>query len=55
MYHWLQLFSEEMKETSLMQWLAVILGVAEVLFAFYDNIWLYPPVLQAPSLQYTCC
>jgi nicotinamide mononucleotide transporter len=42
MHHWLQLFSEQMKETSLLQWLAVILGVAEVLFAFYDNIWLYP-------------
>jgi len=25
-----------------MQWLAVVLGVAEVLFAIYDNIWLYP-------------
>jgi len=42
MHHWLQLFSEQIKETGLMQWLAVALGVAEVLFAIYDNIWLYP-------------
>ncbi|MFI5136385.1 MAG: nicotinamide riboside transporter PnuC [Sphingobacteriales bacterium] len=42
MHHWLQLFSEQIKETSLLQWLAVVLGVAEVLFALYDNIWLYP-------------
>ena len=42
MHHWLQLLSEQIKETGLMQWLAVVLGVAEVLFAIYDNIWLYP-------------
>ncbi|MBB3054779.1 nicotinamide riboside transporter PnuC [Mucilaginibacter gotjawali] len=42
MHHWIELFNEQIKETSLLQWLAVILGVAEVLFALYDNIWLYP-------------
>jgi nicotinamide mononucleotide transporter len=42
MHHWTALLSEQIKETSLLQWLAVILGVAEVLFALYDNIWLYP-------------
>lgn len=42
MHHWTELLSEQIKETSLLQWLAVILGVAEVLFALYDNIWLYP-------------
>ncbi len=39
---WIHLFMEQMKETSFWQWLAVILGVAEVTFALYDNIWLYP-------------
>ncbi|MDR3697763.1 nicotinamide riboside transporter PnuC [Mucilaginibacter sp.] len=42
MHHWTELLSEQIKETSLLQWLAVILGVAEVLFALYDHIWLYP-------------
>ena len=42
MQHWLALFMEQIKETSLLQWLAVVLGVAEVLFALRDNIWLYP-------------
>jgi len=42
MHHWTELLNEQIKETSLLQWLAVILGVAEVLFALYDNIWLYP-------------
>jgi nicotinamide mononucleotide transporter len=39
---WIHLFMEQMKETSFWQWLAVILGVAEVIFALYDKIWLYP-------------
>ena len=42
MQQWVTLFLEQIKETSLLQWLAVILGVAEVLFAMRDNIWLYP-------------
>jgi nicotinamide mononucleotide transporter len=42
MHQWITLFTEQMKETSLLQWLAVILGVAEVLLALRDNIWLYP-------------
>src|ERR1700739_97997 len=42
MHHWTELFNAQIKETSLLQWLAVILGVAEVLFALDDNIWLYP-------------
>jgi len=42
MHHWLQLFVEQAKATTALEWLAVILGVAEVMFALYDNIWLYP-------------
>ena len=36
------LFMEQIKETTWVQWLAVALGVAEVLLARKNNIWLYP-------------
>lgn len=42
MQHWVTLFEEQIRETTLLQWLAVLLGVAEVLFARMNNIWLYP-------------
>lgn len=42
MQHCVTLFEEQIRETSLLQWLAVLLGVAEVLFARGNNIWLYP-------------
>lgn len=31
-----------MQQTTLLEWLAVILGVAEVLLARVNNVWLYP-------------
>ena len=37
-----QLFVQQIAETDLLQWLAVGLGVAEVLLARADKIWLYP-------------
>ena len=42
MQHWITLFEEQIKETTWLQWLAVLLGVAEVLLARVNNIWLYP-------------
>ena len=42
MQHWITLFEEQIRETTLLQWLAVLLGVAEVLFARVNKIWLYP-------------
>ena len=42
MQHWITLFEEQIKETTWLQWMAVLLGVAEVLFARVNNIWLYP-------------
>jgi nicotinamide mononucleotide transporter len=42
MHNWLELLSGQIKDTTFLQWLAVVLGVAEVLFALYDKIWLYP-------------
>jgi nicotinamide mononucleotide transporter len=42
LHHWLQLFIEQFHETTLWEWAAVLLGVAEVLLAKVNNIWLYP-------------
>lgn len=42
MHHWITLFEEQIRETTWLQWLAVLLGVAEVLLARVNNIWLYP-------------
>lgn len=41
-HDWWQLLYRQVLETGLLQWAAVILGVAEVLFARINNIWLYP-------------
>src|ERR1700712_4474436 len=42
MHNWIQLFLDQMRETTLWEWAAVLLGVAEVLLAKVNNIWLYP-------------
>lgn len=42
MHHWIQLFVEQVRETTVWEWAAVLLGVAEVLLAKVNNIWLYP-------------
>jgi len=42
MQHWITLFEAQIRETTWLQWAAVLLGVAEVLFARVNNIWLYP-------------
>ena len=42
MQHWIQLFLEQVRETTVWEWAAVLLGVAEVLLAKVNNIWLYP-------------
>jgi nicotinamide mononucleotide transporter len=38
----MQLFTDQMRETTFLEWVAVILGASEVLFARVNNIWLYP-------------
>jgi nicotinamide mononucleotide transporter len=40
--HWIQLFLAQIQETTLWEWAAVLLGIAEVLLAKVNNIWLYP-------------
>jgi nicotinamide mononucleotide transporter len=42
MQHWIDLFMEQAKATTWLEWLAVLLGVAEVLLARANKVWLYP-------------
>lgn len=51
MHDLVSLFMEQIKETSWVQWLAVALGVAEVLLARVNNIWLYPTGIAATVLS----
>jgi nicotinamide mononucleotide transporter len=39
---WANLFWQQIKETDVIQWIAVLLGVAELLLAKANKIWLYP-------------
>ncbi len=50
MNHWLDLFIEQIKETTWLQWLAVALGVTEVLLARVNNILLYPAGILGTSI-----
>ncbi len=45
------LFAEQVAETDLWQWLAVLLGVAEVLLAKANKIWLYPAGIASTLLS----
>lgn len=51
MHNLVTLFIEQIKETTWVQWLAVALGVAEVLLARVNNIWLYPTGILATVLS----
>ncbi|WCT12596.1 nicotinamide riboside transporter PnuC [Mucilaginibacter jinjuensis] len=42
MNQWVELLTEQIRQTTLIEWVAVILGVAEVLLAKRNNILLYP-------------
>lgn len=50
MHDLVSLFIEQIRETTWLQWLAVILGVAEVLLARSNNIWLYPAGILGTSV-----
>lgn len=41
-HEWWILLAQQVMETDWLQWVAVVAGVAEVLFAWADKIWLYP-------------
>jgi nicotinamide mononucleotide transporter len=42
MHSLIKLLEEQLQHTTLLEWITVVLGVAEVLFARVNNIWLYP-------------
>lgn len=42
MHHWLQLLIQQLQQTTFWEWVAVVLGVAEVLLARANKVWLYP-------------
>lgn len=48
---WLELLWQQITETDILQWIAVFLGVAEVLFAQFNKIWLYPAGLASTALS----
>ncbi|RFZ92531.1 nicotinamide riboside transporter PnuC [Mucilaginibacter conchicola] len=50
MENWAHLFIEQVKATSALEWLAVILGVAEVLLARANKVGLYPTGIAATLL-----
>jgi nicotinamide mononucleotide transporter len=51
MQHWIELFTEQVKATSWLEWAAVILGVAEVLLARANKVWLYPTGIAATLIS----
>jgi nicotinamide mononucleotide transporter len=50
LHEW-HLFWQQVAETDLLQWSAVSLGVAEVLLAKANKIWLYPTGIVATLLS----
>lgn len=40
--NWFSLFTQQVQQTSLLEWIAVAMAVAEVLLAQRNNVWLYP-------------
>lgn len=51
LHDWWSLFWQQIKETDLLQWLAVLLGIAEVLLAKANKIWLYPAGIASTLLS----
>lgn len=48
---WIRLLWQQVGETPLLQWIAVLLGVTEVLLARANRIWLYPAGIGATTLS----
>ncbi|MET3978007.1 nicotinamide mononucleotide transporter [Mucilaginibacter sp. UYP25] len=51
MQSWIDLFINQVKATTWLEWLAVILGVAEVLLAKANKVWLYPTGIVATLIS----
>jgi len=50
LYDWSDLFLQDIRATGALQWVAVAFGVAEVLLAKANSIWLYPAGIIATVL-----
>jgi nicotinamide mononucleotide transporter len=50
-FAWLDLFKQQLSEADAAQWAVLILGVAEVLLAKANKIWLYPTGIAATLLS----
>ena len=50
LYDWSNLLLQEIRETGPLQWVAVAFGIAEVLLARANSIWLYPAGIIATVL-----
>lgn len=48
---WAELLWQQIGETDAIQWIAIVLSVAEVLLARVNNIWLYPTGIVATFLS----
>ncbi len=48
---WIQEFTEQVSQTGIIQWLAVVFGVTEVLLAKINSIWLYPAGIVATLIS----
>jgi len=51
LFAWFGLFKQQLKEADAAQWAVLILGVAEVLLAKANSIWLYPAGIAATVLS----
>ena len=51
MQSWIDLFMNQVKATHWLEWLAVILGVCEVLLARANKVWLYPTGIAATLIS----
>ena len=53
MNHWIDLLTDQMRHTTWLEWLAVLLGVTEVLLARKNSIWLYPAGIGSSAITIT--
>lgn len=51
LHQWFTLFWQQIKETDALNWTAVLLGVAEVLLAKANKVWLYPAGIASTLLS----
>jgi nicotinamide mononucleotide transporter len=53
MQHWIDLLTDQMRHTTWLEWLAVLLGVTEVLLARKNNVLLYPAGIGSSAITIT--